>query len=190
VNLPNRITVGRLLLAALLFVLLELYCRGRAGGVWYGAFVLYLVAVVSDGLDGYFARLRNEITAFGRIADPFADKIVICGLLVLTQSIEETEALVPPWLVLLVLAREFLVSGLRGFLEGRGAVFGARWEGKTKMAVQAVFCGTVLFYPGSRFEWVFSLGRLLVWVTAAVTVLSAFSYVRKAREMLSRGTDV
>lgn len=189
-NLPNRITVGRLLLTAVLFILLELACRGRAGFYWYVAFALYVVAVGSDGIDGYLARARKETTAFGRIADPFADKIAICGILVLTQSIGETAPLVPAWLVLLVLAREFLVSGLRGYLEGRGTVFAARWEGKTKMLVQAIFCGTVIFYPGSRWDWVWSLGRILAYVTAAVTVWSAFSYVRKAQELLSRGVDL
>lgn len=189
-NLPNRITVGRLLLAVVLFLVLELSCRDAAGWPWYFAFLLYLVIVVSDGLDGYLARALNQITAFGRIADPFADKIVIGGVLVLAQDIPSTSPLVPAWLVLLVIAREFLVSGLRGFLEGRGTVFAARWEGKTKLVVQAVFCGTILFYPGSSFEWVRLLARGWLWVTAAVTVWSAYSYVRRARELLESAADV
>jgi len=190
VNLPNRITVGRLGLAVVLFILLELACRGGDGWHWYLAFALYLVTVLSDGLDGYLARTRNQITAFGRIADPFVDKVVIGGVLVLTADLPATRAVVPAWLVLLVIAREFLVSGLRGFLEGRGTDFAARWEGKTKLVVQAFFCGTVLFLPGSRFDWVAALARGGLWVTAAVTVWSAYSYVRKAQELLRSSTDV
>lgn len=189
-NLPNRITVGRLLLSALLFAFLEIFCRGRTGPIWYVAFVVYLVAVVSDGFDGYLARRLGQTTAFGRIADPFADKIVICGLLVLGQSIPETRDLVPAWLVLVVLAREFLVSGLRGYLEARQVAFSARWEGKTKLVVQAVYCGSVLFFPGSRFGWVWWTATVLIYVTGAVTVWSAFSYLRKARELLISTSDV
>jgi CDP-diacylglycerol--glycerol-3-phosphate 3-phosphatidyltransferase len=184
VNLPNQITVARLLLAVVLFVLLEVVCRGSSGAVWYLAFVVYLVTVLSDGLDGYLARSRGQVTAFGRIADPLADKIVICGVLVLAMDIPETAQLVPAWIVLLVLAREFLVSGMRGYLEGRGAVFGARWEGKTKLVVQAFYCGTVIFYPGDRFEWVRVVGEVALWATALITAYSAVGYVRRARNVI------
>jgi len=190
-NLPNQITVARLFLAAILFVLLETAARGAsAGAIWYVAFALYLVTVLSDSLDGYLARSRGQITAFGRIADPFADKIVICGVLVLCLDIPATRPLVPSWIVLLVLAREFLVSGLRGYLEGRGKVFGARWEGKTKLVVQAFYCGTVLFYPGSHFRWVWGVGRICLWATAAVTLYTTVTYLRSAREALRSGADI
>ena len=69
-NLPNQITIGRLVLSAILFVVLDVLCRGTYGWVWYGAFTLYMVTVLSDGLDGYLARSRGQITVFGRIADP------------------------------------------------------------------------------------------------------------------------
>lgn len=180
-NLANQITVGRLFLAAVLFVLLETACRGvESGGMWYGAFALFLITVLSDGLDGYVARSRGEITAFGRIADPLADKIAISGVLVLAHSLPQTAALVPWWIVLTVIAREFLVSGLRGYLEGLGKRFGARWEGKTKLIVQAVYCGAVLFYPGSRFAWVETFAAICLWLTLAITVLSAVAYIRSA----------
>ena len=189
-NLPNRITIGRLLLAALLFALIELLCRGTTGWPWVLVFTLFLALVISDGFDGYIARSRGQITTFGRIADPFADKILIGGVLVMLTSIEETAALVPPWFVILVMAREFLVSGLRGYLEGRGITFAARWEGKTKMVVQAVFCCALLLYPGSHFGWVYWIARVGLWVTAAVTIWSAVSYVRKAHEVLSSSADI
>ena len=185
-NLPNQITVGRLFLAGVLFVLLEVLCRGAAEGlVWYLAFGVYLVTVLSDGLDGYLARSRDEITAFGRITDPLADKIVIAGVLVLTQTLPATRALVPSWIVLVVIAREFLVSGLRGYLEGQGKGFGASWEGKTKLVVQAVYCGAVLFYPGHHFAWVEWTARITLWLTLAITLYSAVSYTRAAYRMLA-----
>ena len=112
-NLPNQITVGRLLLSGVLFAYLELVCRHGAGTLaWYIAFTIYMVTVLSDGLDGYLARSRGQVTAFGRIADPLADKIVITGVMVYGLSIPVTSLLVPAWVIVLVLAREFLVSGL------------------------------------------------------------------------------
>jgi len=184
VNLPNQITIARLFLAVLLFVLLETICRGAGGSAWYVAFGVYMAAVLSDSLDGYIARSRGLTTAFGRIADPFADKIVICGVLVLTQNIEQTRELVPSWIVLVVLAREFLVTGLRSYFESRGTVFGAQWEGKTKLVVQAVYCGAILFYPGHRMEWVRVIAILALYATAAICLYSAFTYSRKAHALL------
>ena len=189
-NAPNQITVARLFLAAILFVVLETACRGSSGTVWYLAFSLFIVTVLSDGLDGYLARSRGQVTVFGRIADPLADKIVISGVLVLGMSIPETSLLVPSWIVILVLAREFLVSGLRAYLEGQGAVFASQWAGKTKLVVQAFYCGSVLFYPGSFFTWVWLAATICLWSTAAITVYSALSYVRKAREILGRAKDI
>lgn len=190
-HLPNKITLGRIVLAAVLFVLLDTVCREQPGGlVWYVAFALFVVTVLTDGLDGYLARSRDQISAFGRIADPFADKIVICGVLVLATTLEQTREMVPPWIVLVVLAREFLVSGLRGYLEGQGTRFGARWEGKTKLFIQAIFCGAVLFYPGDRMAWVAFLGEICLWATLVITVYSGLSYLRAARDILVGGADL
>lgn len=190
-NLPNRITTGRLALSVVLFVMLETVCRDAYDGFWwYAAFVLYLVTVLTDGLDGYLARSRGQITAFGRIVDPLADKIVICGVLVLASVLPQTAKLVPPWIVLVVLAREFLVSGLRGFLEGRGTGFSARWEGKAKLVVQAWYCGAVIFYPGSHWEWVEVTAQISLWATLALTVYSAYAYVRSAARLIGTGKDL
>ncbi len=190
-NLPNRITTGRLGLAVVLFVLIETMCRDASEGLWwYAAFVLYLVTVLTDGLDGYLARSRGQITAFGRIVDPLADKIVICGVLVLASVLPQTDQLVPPWIVLVVLAREFLVSGLRGFLEGRGTGFGARWEGKAKLVIQAWYCGAVIFYPGHHWRWVEVTAEFSLWATFGITVYSAYAYVRSAAKLIGTGTDL
>jgi CDP-diacylglycerol--glycerol-3-phosphate 3-phosphatidyltransferase len=188
-NLPNQITVARLVLAGILFVFLEHLCRGTTGWVWYVAFALYIVTVLSDGLDGYLARSRGQITAFGRIADPLADKVVIGGTLVMALSIEETTALVPPWIVVLFLAREFLVSGLRGYLEGHGRKFGAQWEGKTKLVVQAFYCGSILFYPGSQFRWVWITARVTLYLTAAITLYTAITYILRTRDVILESGD-
>lgn len=190
-NLPNQITTARLGLAVVLFVVLDSVCRSRPDGFWwYAAFTLYIVTVLTDGLDGYLARSRGQITAFGRIVDPLADKIVICGVLVLASTLEQTRNLVPPWIVLVVLGREFLVSGLRGFLEGRGTGFPARWEGKAKLMIQAWYCGGAIFYPGNHWGWCEFVTRFFLWATLAITVWSAVAYVRSAAKLIGSNADL
>ncbi len=190
-NLPNRITTARLGLAVVLFVVLDSVCRSHESGFWwYAAFVLYLVTVLTDGLDGYLARSRGQVTAFGRIVDPLADKIVICGVLVLACTLPQTEKLVPPWIVLVVLGREFLVSGLRGFLEGRGTGFPARWEGKAKLMIQAWYCGSAIFYPGHHWDWCELVARFFLWATLLITVWSAVAYVRSAAKLIGSNADL
>ncbi|MHC4162837.1 MAG: CDP-diacylglycerol--glycerol-3-phosphate 3-phosphatidyltransferase [Planctomycetota bacterium] len=190
-NLPNQITVARLLMAVVVFVLLETVCRGAEPSVaWFVAFWLYTIAVLSDGLDGYLARSRGQITAFGRIADPLADKILICGVLVLTCNLPQTERFVPSWIVLVVLAREFLVSGLRGYLEGRGTRFGARWEGKTKLITQAIYCGAVLLYPFRQWAWVEAVAEIFLWATLVITVFSAIAYIRSTLRLVGGSAEI
>jgi CDP-diacylglycerol--glycerol-3-phosphate 3-phosphatidyltransferase len=191
VNLPNQITTARLALAVVLFIVLDTLCRAHADGFWwYFAFTLYIVTVLTDGLDGYLARSRGQITAFGRIVDPLADKIVICGVLVLAAVLQQTEKLVPPWIVLVVLGREFLVSGLRGFLEGRGTGFPARWEGKAKLVIQAWYCGAAIFFPGNHWRWCEVTAEFFLWATLAITLWSAVAYVRSAARIIRSETDV
>jgi phosphatidylglycerophosphate synthase len=103
---------------------------------------------------------------------------------VLASVLPQTAGLVPPWIVLVVLAREFLVSGLRGFLEGRGTVFPARWEGKAKLVIQAWYCGAAIFYPGHHWRWCELTAEFFLWATLAITAYSAYVYVRSAARLV------
>jgi len=184
VNIPNQITLARLLLSGVLFVVLECIGGGGYGSNWYFAFGLYFLTAGTDWLDGFLARRWGQVTSLGRIIDPLADKIVIAGVLVLCLTYPETNDLVPSWLVLLVIAREFLVSGLRAFVEGQGHSFAAGWSGKSKFLLQAVYCGAVLFYPGDSYEWVRLTAIGTMWGTALLTVISAGIYVNRAVKLL------
>jgi len=189
VNIPNQITLTRLVLAGVLFVVLERIGTpigeiGRGGTAWYFAFGLYFLTAGTDWLDGFLARRWGQVTALGRIIDPLADKVVISGVLVLALTYEETHELVPSWLVLLVIAREFLVSGLRAFIEGQGVSFAAGWSGKSKFLVQALYCGSVIFYPGDGYGWVHAMALVTMWGTAVLTVVSAAIYVGRAVRLL------
>jgi CDP-diacylglycerol--glycerol-3-phosphate 3-phosphatidyltransferase len=200
-NIPNQLTVARLVLSAVFFVLLALETHRMNLGHVARSTVLnistlvFVLAVVTDFLDGYLARKWGLTSTFGRIADPFADKIVICGGFVMLTGI--APRLVEPWFAVLILVREFLVSGLRSFLESSGVAFGAVFLGKLKMVVQSIAIPLVLLYianlasipEDSRYH---ALAHAFRWTTVAclaatlvLTVASCVGYLRRAIQLLS-----
>src|SRR5687767_1421112 len=110
-TLPNKITIGRLLVAVVIFVFLTISVNENEHRILFLdiTFGLFLIAAFSDYLDGYIARKYNLMTTFGRIADPFVDKIFICGMFICLIPYNTT--LVQPWMVVIIIGREFLVSG-------------------------------------------------------------------------------
>ncbi|MHC4818618.1 MAG: CDP-alcohol phosphatidyltransferase family protein [Planctomycetota bacterium] len=116
--------------------------------------------------------------------------MLICGVLVLACNLPQTERFVPTWIVIVVLAREFLVSGLRGYLEGRGTRFGARWEGKTKLITQAIYCGAVLLYPFRGWAWVEVVAKISLWATLVITVFSAIAYIRSTLRLVGTSAEI
>ena len=144
-NLPNRITVARLGLAIVFFVLVGLYSH-RAPRPWLLdlAAATFVIAAISDILDGYIARKRGLVTPLGRILDPLVDKILVCGAFILFVGTGFVDAdghnvtEVRTWMVVVIVGRELLVTGLRGFNESMGKAFGASLHGKIKMWMQSV----------------------------------------------------
>src|SRR5262249_39623091 len=126
-NVPNSLTVGRLGLGAVMLVALA---RG-----WYAvALALFLVAALSDALDGYLARRLNQAAAIGSQLDPLVDKLLVAGALIFLVAVPGSG--IAPWMVTLIVARELLIQWLRSLLEGRGEAFGAQWSGKLKTVLQ------------------------------------------------------
>jgi len=177
-TLPNRITAVRLMLAVGLFVLI-------AYEWWTTALVLFLLALASDLLDGYLARKRGEITAIGRILDPFADKIVIVGAFIFLMPYPVD---LKPWMVTLIVARELLVSSIRSFLESARIPFGADWGGKIKMALQSLCVAWILatLSPGGVAPWVRVVRVVLIWLTVLATALSGLNYFRRAVHIIQQ----
>src|SRR5207253_2194158 len=130
-NLPNQLTAARFLLAIVLFVLIELE-------QWIVCIVVFALAAVTDWLDGYLARKQGLVSTLGRNLDPLVDKVVVCGAYIFLQPVPG--AALAPWMVTVVVARELIITGLRSFMENRGATFGADWLGKIKMVLQ---CGAL-----------------------------------------------
>ncbi len=182
-NLPNKITISRFFSAFVLFVLLILlhYWDGFKHPVSYcAAAVVFLIGAVSDSLDGYLARKYNMVTRFGRIADPFADKILVCGTFILLIPVT---TFVPAWYVLVIMARELGVTALRAQIEDSGKSFAAVWSGKLKMVFQSIAIPVVLVYEAFRESlagqfWYYTLA--VIAAALLFTVLSGFLYLRNA----------
>lgn len=194
INLPNQITIGRLILAVVFFVLISRYDQRspdpRLLDVCFGIFV---VAAVTDALDGYLARKQNQVTSLGRILDPLVDKILLCGAFVVFASGAFADAAgrnvtaVAPWMVVLIFGREFLVTGLRGFSESAGKSYGAALAGKVKMVLQSITSGVVLLVVGHALDSAAAVRfmKVLVWLTVAVTTLSMLQYLVRSKDVLS-----
>lgn len=209
-NLPNTITLARLVLTAGVFVCLEWVAHGstqvrnafeqtlgnsRYSGqlhdtyvvadpslVWV-AFVLFLIAAFSDFLDGYLARKWGMVTAFGRVADPFADKVLIAGSLITLLQFAGAMRVLTTWYVVIVIAREFLVTAIRGVVEASGKPFPADKLGKWKMVAQCWTVGALMTMVAGTDLWVWA-AQWGFWVSLALTVVSGLNYVVKAKDVL------
>ena len=207
-QIPNLITLSRLVLTALFFIAINFAGRQRDIPLcmWI-ALIIFLLAAASDALDGYLARSWKVESAFGRVVDPFADKILICGAfiffadpqlmlphLTITPMAQRSDLTgVAPWMAVVLIAREFLVTGIRGLAESQGIDFRALWTGKVKMIVQCAAVIGVLVYLALIYEiqnqavlTVFRWARnIAIWATLVVTVASAWQYISKAWRMMS-----
>ncbi len=197
-NLPNKITLGRFGIALIMFALL-IWTDTCAGPDWWvpaAAGGIFILAVATDALDGYYARKLGQMSDFGRIADPVVDKVIVCGAFIFLASAEWARAYIPVWMAVLIVSREFLVNGLRGYIEARGVAFPARWDGKLKMilqcvAIPAVFVvRTVDLAWGTSVPWLwqFSVGLayIFIWSAFVLTLVSGARYVTAAAEVLRK----
>ena len=193
-TLANKVTTGRFFLSLFYFLLLSFVAYGvfvhHRSLLLDFAFTLYVIISLGDILDGYLARKYKQVTLFGRIADPFVDKIAVCGSFVFFVTIAPLSGIFRAWFVVVVLAREFLVQGIRSAAEASGIPFPATFWGKLKAFIQNVTVGTSLVYA-SHFvgvlwaEWL-TIG--LMWLTLAITVVSGAVYVAHARKLFQGKT--
>ncbi len=193
---PNRITALRFVGALVLFAILAVTRSHRPdemGAAVPVCFWLFIVIALTDVVDGYLARRDNLITAFGRIADPFVDKILVLGTMIFLAGMDWSRTWFPAWLVVVVLSREFLVTGLRGYVESVGKEFPADWSGKLKMLSQCFAVSSVLgihAFPWPE-EWVAFLSvvaYVFVGATLVATLLSGTQYVARTKRLLAEST--
>ncbi len=209
-KLPNQLTLARLALAIIFFAMLALY-DAPSPRLLDACFVIYLIAGVTDVLDGYLARRWNITSAFGRITDPFVDKVLVCGAYALLAGSNftfaqsggvgiplwernlphwitgEMASSMQAWMVVVVVAREFIVSGIRGYSESIGQKFPATVWGKAKMLGQSVAICAVLLQQANfpHASWAVLVKLLAVWLSVIFTVVSGFAYVTQARRLFA-----
>jgi CDP-diacylglycerol--glycerol-3-phosphate 3-phosphatidyltransferase len=178
-TLPNQLTTSRLGLAVVLFALI-------AAEAWLWCLVVFALAAVTDFLDGYLARLQGQTSALGRVLDPLVDKVLMCGafIFLLPAGAGPGAGWLTPWMVVVVVSREFLITGLRNYLESRGVAFGADWLGKLKMVLQcaALVAVFVSFYAPRP---PLALSRdVLIWAMLAASIASGVRYLWRAALIL------
>ena len=207
-HVPNLLTGSRLLLAIAFFVMLSFYQyegRGDLPDHWllHWAFLTYAVALFTDFLDGYLARKWKIESGFGRIVDPFVDKVLVLGSFIFfagknfivhvdgqPQHVVRTITGVAPGIVVILLARELLITSLRSSSEGGGKNFGAAFSGKVKMVFQSFTILAILLYV-NYFDWLHAhaepyatyLRDFGIWGTVAITVFSGLLYIQRAMAM-------
>ena len=204
-KLPNAITLCRLVLAAAFFATLNAYRYPDTNSVWANiAIALFIIAALTDAIDGHLARRWEVTTTFGRIMDPFCDKFLILGAFVylagprfvVPQWVEDPESFFTmstglyPWMVVLIFAREMLVTGIRGIVEAQGISFPAQWSGKMKMILQSVSIPTILFLvvnlKTSETAWAMWVCHILAYATLLVTLWSGVPYVLGLKRVMGQ----
>lgn len=199
------ITAARFGLSLVLFVLLAVTIREQpeGGNDYYiekwTAFFLFVVAALTDVFDGAVAR-RTGLSDFGRVADPFVDKVLIVGTLVFLVTVPRVRDVIPSWSVVVIVAREFLVTGVRGYVESKGMAMPADAWGKTKMVLQCFGAGgglLVYTHAGKTSacaspwlelffkDWCTPLTAIAWWLAVIVTVYSGVGYVARASRFLA-----
>jgi CDP-diacylglycerol--glycerol-3-phosphate 3-phosphatidyltransferase len=194
-HIPNLLTMARGVMAVLFFVAIGLYRFPDVGLGWFwAAIVLFVLAAATDFLDGFLARRWNVVSAFGRVMDPFCDKLLVLGAMVCLTGpgfivpawLDADRTIVlatglAPWMVVVMFGRELFVTSVRGVAESRGMAFGAKWSGKAKMMVQSitipVVMGLLAIAPPSLCEWSEWTIKGLMWGTVLVTVWSGLPYL-------------
>lgn len=178
-NLPNKLTMLRVIMIPFfLFFLLTDYVVGSK----YIALGIFAVASLTDMLDGKIARKYNLITNFGKFMDPIADKLLVCSALIAFTQIKAPLVL-PAWIVIILIAREFIISGFRLVASEAGIVLAASWWGKMKTTFQMIMCLLMIvnldFKAYIIVEWVF------IYISLALSIISLIDYLVKNRKVIS-----
>ena len=176
-NLPNVITGGRFVLSACLMLLLML---PQSTGIALLAWLVFCLAAISDWIDGYFARRYHSITVLGKLMDPLADKVLVATALVMLIPLGR----IPAWLVLVILVREFVVTGLRGVASSSGIVVAASPLGKLKSTTQYIGLGFLIFPEGFLpIPALHQIGMAIMYVALIFTIWSGVEYFYKLRRV-------
>ncbi len=173
-NLPNKLTLLRVFLVPV-FVIFMLI--PGAWGRWV-ALAVFIIASLTDTADGYIARKYNLVTDFGKFMDPLADKLLVCAAMICLVATGQLKA----WMVIVIISREFIISGFRLIAVEKGVVIAASMWGKVKTVVQMVMICALLIHAGA--VWFRVLEQILIWAALILTVVSLVDYIVKNKNVI------
>lgn len=174
-NLPNKITMFRVVLIP--FFILFMLCPVLGGADKYVAAAIFITASITDFIDGQLARRMNLVTNFGKFMDPLADKLLVCSALICLCGKK-----IPVVVVIIIISREFIISGFRLIASDKGVVIAAGWWGKVKTAVSMVMIIVVIIDLQNKPYQM--LENILIYASLALTVISLVDYLVKNKEVL------
>lgn len=172
-NLPNKLTMFRVILIPffVLFMLVDITSADK----WI-ALAIFIVASLTDLLDGKIARKYNLVTNFGKFMDPLADKLLVCSALICLVELEK----LPAWMVIIIIAREFIISGFRLIASDNGVVIAASYWGKFKTTFQMVMICLLI----ADIETIRAITNVIVWAALILTVVSLIDYLVKNKDIM------
>ena len=175
-NTPNKLTIARMIIVPFLVIFLLTGWGGEANR--YISLTLFVVASVTDWFDGYLARKNNLVTNFGKFMDPLADKLLVCSAMICMIDLKR----LPAWFVIIIIAREFIISGFRLIAAENGIVIAANYWGKFKTASQMIMIILLILH----FDGIFViLEQIFIWLSLALTIISLITYIWQYRTVLS-----
>ena len=175
-NTPNKLTVGRMIMVPFLVLFLLTGWGGEANR--YISLAIFVIASVTDWFDGYLARKHHLVTNFGKFMDPLADKLLVCSAMICLIELER----LPAWIVIIIIAREFIISGFRLIAAENWIVIAANYWGKFKTVSQMIMIILLLLHFGGVFA---VLEQIFIWMSLALTVISLMTYIWQNRSVLS-----
>ena len=178
-NLPNKLTVLRVCMIPF-FVVMLLLNGGENQTYRYIAAAIFIVASLTDMLDGKIARKYNQVTNFGKFMDPLADKLLVCSALICLVDLKQ----LPAWMVIVIISREFIISGFRLVASDNGIVIAASYWGKFKTTFQMI--SVILLIV--RIPALTVLTQICVWTALVLTVISLVDYIAKNHKVLTEGS--
>lgn len=177
-NLPNKLTILRVVFIP--FFLVALLVDGIPAGKWI-ALALFVIASLTDMLDGKIARKYNLVTNFGKFMDPLADKLLVSAALIAFIELGK----IPAWVVIVIISREFIISGFRLVASDNGVVIAASYWGKIKTVIQMTMI--IFIIPNFSGDWADIVSNILIYLALILTVVSLIDYLLKNKNVLKDG---
>ena len=176
-NLPNKLTIFRVILIPFFVVLLLFEITDYDKWI---ALAIFVIASLTDFLDGHIARKYNLVTNFGKFMDPLADKLLVCGAMIALTEMGR----IPSWVVIIIISREFIISGFRLIAADNRVVIAASYWGKFKTTFQMVMVCLMIANLGVKYPKVQIVTDIVMWVALALTVISLVDYLVKNKGVM------